>query len=40
MRISIDCRFIGKAGSENDGIMITPKTRRASIPLARRANRT
>ena len=26
--------IIGKVGSEDDGILITPKTRRASIPLA------
>ena len=34
MRIDIYYRFIGKVGSEDDGILITPKTRRASIPLA------
>ena len=34
MRIDIYCRFIGKAGSEDDGILITPKTCRVSIPLA------
>ena len=34
MRIDIYYRFIGKVGSEDDEIMITPKTRRASIPLA------
>ena len=34
MRIDIYYRFIGKVGSEDDGIMITPKTRRGSIPLA------
>ena len=34
MRIDIYYRFIGKVGSEDDGILITPKTRRASISLA------
>ena len=34
MRIDIYYRFIGKVGSDDDGILITPKTRRASIPLA------
>lgn len=34
MWIDIYYRFIGKVGSQNDGIMITPKTHRASIPLA------
>ena len=34
MRIDIYYRFIGKVGSKDDGILITPKTRRASIPLA------
>ena len=34
MRIDIYYRFIGKVGNEDDGILITPKTRRASIPLA------
>ena len=34
MKIDIYYRFIGKVGSDDDGILITPKTRRASIPLA------
>ena len=34
MRIDIYYRFIGKVGNKDDGILITPKTRRASIPLA------
>ena len=34
MRIDIYYRFIGKVSSEDDGILITPKTRRASIALA------
>ncbi len=34
MRIDIYYRFIGKVSNEDDGILITPKTRRASIPLA------
>ena len=34
MRIDIYYRFIGKVGSKDDRILITPKTRRASIPLA------
>ena len=34
MRIDIYYRFIGKISSKDDEIMITPKTRRASIPLA------
>ena len=34
MRIDIYYRFIGKVGNEDDGILITPKTRRVSIPLA------
>ena len=34
MRIDIYYRFIGKVGKEDDGILITPKTRRGSTPLA------
>ena len=34
MRIDIYYRFIGKVGSKDDGILITPKTCRAIIPLA------
>ena len=34
MRIDIYYRFIGKVGNKDDGILITQKTRRASIPLA------
>ena len=34
MQIDIYYRFIGKVGDKDDGILITPKTRRASIPLA------
>ena len=34
MRMDIYYRFIGKVGNEDNGILITPKTRRASIPLA------
>ncbi|MBR4537358.1 MAG: DUF4368 domain-containing protein [Clostridia bacterium] len=34
MRPGISYRFIGKVGSGDDGILITPKTRRVSIPLA------
>ncbi len=34
MRIDIYYRFISNVGNEDDGILITPKTRRASIPLA------
>ncbi len=34
IRIDIYYRFIGKIGSEDDEILITPKTRRGSIPLA------
>ncbi|MBR3107898.1 MAG: recombinase family protein [Clostridia bacterium] len=33
MRIDIYYRFIGKVGNEDDGILITPKTRRGSMPL-------
>ena len=34
MRIDIYYSLIGKVGNKDDGILITQKTRRASIPLA------